>query len=681
MRRWLYLGLIACLGLTSLFVIDRYYRDQNTQENNKQLSTSTANTQRELENAIEIRLVAVHDLQAFMLATDELPDFTTFDRFAAQLLAHYPVVRTVQYISPDLIIEHTYPLEGNEDAIGINLGQHSTTPVALKAIEERRLVVTDPLIIAQGTWAIVARIALYHDDELVGLVAGVFDIETILGDVSHDIDDQFVICLEDGAGNIFWGTNDIKGNKQSATINIADKQWNLTIGWKNTPPEPNRLTLGLIWLGGLPFLFTVLFLTNSAMTHYDWLNRSVEEKTQALEIQNKILEKEIAERKLVEQELRLSHEILRYLPSGVIMTDMNGIIQRWMGHAKEIFGYTAEEAIGQSVNIVRLPEFQDEFTQKIIQTVRAEGLFVSEMPYVRKDGSHVDVEVTISALYDTENNIVALIGINQDISERRQAEQLRNERTHLELQLEKEKDLTQFRAQLISIISHEFRTPLTVIQNSSTLLVDYEDRLSPQKRHERIRSIMDQVERLAKMLDDIDILLKSQRGFLQYDPKLTNIVEFGTELHTELKHIMHDNHEFIFNHVGRFPLVSIDRELLRHALINLVSNSVKYSEDGGQISLEFICENDMMTINVRDQGIGIPPEDADNLFEPFQRAHNVGNIRGTGLGLSLVKDIVELHGGKIDFESKLGVGTVFIIKIPLKHMHPVPVKPVDIDDL
>lgn len=679
MKRWLYLVLIACLGLACLLTIDSYYRRQIAQENNDQLKTSTLATQRELENSLQIRLVAVNDLQAFMLATDELPNYTTFDRFSAQLLKHYPIVRTVQYISPELVIEHTYPLEDNEVVIGLDLSNHPTAPVALKAIEERRLVVTDPLIIAQGTLAIIARIDLHHDDELVGLVAGVFDIEPILHEISTDIEGDFVICLEDNNGEVFWGTENLKNSTQSAHVAVADKTWTLTMGWKNGPPKPNNLTLNLIWLGGLPFLFSVLFLTNSAMTRYEWLNRNVEEKTQALENQNQVLEKEIAERKLIERELRLSHEILKQSPSAIILTDKIGIVQRWMGSAEELLGYSADEMIGQSIHRIRMPHQRESFSAQILDTVQREGQFVAEIQAITKKQNYIHIETAISALHDAEGEFTALIGINKDISARHQAELLRNERANLALQLEKEKELTQFRSRLISIISHEFRTPLTVIQNSSTLLVDYEDRLTPQKRHARIRSIMAQAERLAKMLDDIDILLKSQRGFLQYDPQLINIVEFGEQLYTELKQIMHDNHEFIFSQQGRFPLVSVDRELMRHALTNLISNAVKYSKDGGKIIMEFISEADRIRINVHDEGMGIPPEEGEELFEPFQRAHNVGNIRGTGLGLSLVKDIVELHGGKINFESSLGKGTVFKIQIPLQNVRSVPIKPIDLE--
>ena len=672
MRRWLYLGLIAVLGLTILLSIDTYYRNQIAEENGKKLSTTTTNTQREIENAVQIRLIAVEDLQAFMLASENLPSFTTFDQFAKELLNHYPTVRTVQFINTDLIIEHTYPLAGNEAAIGLDLSDHPTTSVALKAIEERTLAVTNPIVTAQGSLALIARLPLYHDDELLGLVAGVFDIDAILKEIVNDLDNEFALCLADATGHLFWGDANLKTTSQSTSIAVADQTWRLTVGWQGEAPQPSQFTLGLIWLGGLPFLLSLMFLTNQAFTRYDWLNKSVAEKTRELEMKNQQLEREVAERKLAERELQLSHEILKQLPSAIILANTDGVIQRWMGRAQEIFGYTETEAIGQSINIIRLPSLQDEYTELIVKTVYETGKFIAEKPYRRKDGTIVPIETNISALHDEDGHSIALIAVIKDITERKQTEQLREEHAQLELQLEKEKELVQFRSQLISIIAHEFRTPLTIILTSSTLLVDYEDKLTPEKRRKRIRNIVEQAERLGKMLDDIDILTKSQRGFLQYDPKLMNIVSFCENLVDELTHIIHVNQKLVFESHGSFSLMSLDPELMRHALTNLVSNAIKYSEDGGTISLELTREDKHLIIKVRDQGIGIPPEDGEHLFEPFHRAHNVGSIRGTGLGLSIVKDIVELHGGKITFESKPNIGTVFIIKIPLRDSPPLP---------
>ena len=669
MKRWVYLGLIAILGFISLLAADTYYRNQTSQENDKELRATTSSIHHKIEDAIRIRLIAVQDLQAFMLAVDDLPSFTTFDKFAEELLMHYPIVRTVQFINTNLIIEHTYPLEGNEAAVGLDLSNHPTTPTALKAIEERTLAVTNPIVIAQGSLAIIARAPLYHEDELVGLVAGVFDIEPILLEVLEDIDDDFTICLEDETGKLFWGDTSLKTTSQTASFSVSDRTWTLNVGWKDEEPRPSRFTLGLIWMGGLPFLLSLLFLANQAFTRYNWLNRSVQEKTQELEQKNQLLGTEIIERKLVEQELRLSHEILKQLPNAIILANTDGIIQRWMGRAEETFGYTESEVIGKSMNMIRVPNLHEKYTQHILRTVEQEGKFVGEIPCLHKDGTVIPIETTISALHDLAGNITALIGINKDITERKQTENLREEHSRLASQLDKEKEQVQFRSQLISIIAHEFRTPLTVILNSSTLLVDYEDRLTPEKRHKRIRSIVAQAERLGKMLDDIDILSKSQRGFLQYNPQLMNIVKFCENLVEELNNIVQKNQELVFKRQGEFPLISVDGELMRHALTNLISNAVKYSEDGNQIGLEIVRQEDFVIINVRDKGIGIPPEDAEYLFEPFHRAHNVGNIRGTGLGLSIVKDIVELHGGQVSFESESSVGTVFTIKIPFTHIH------------
>jgi PAS domain S-box-containing protein len=278
-------------------------------------------------------------------------------------------------------------------------------------------------------------------------------------------------------------------------------------------------------------------------------------------------------------------------------------------------------------------------------------------------------EVSIAAGWSDHSHAESqlLVAVARDITERKQAELLRTQQTTLEIALEKEKELAQLRSQLISTIAHEFRTPLTVILFSSSLLVKYGDRLSPERHSETVENIVMQVKRLDEMLDDVSTLSKTRRGFLQFQPQPVDIAAFCAQLVEELESIKQPNQVLVLNVMDHFANpVQLDEVLLRHTLTNLISNAIKYSPDGGVVTLE-LCQSDgNIVLTVNDQGIGIPPGDMDRLFQPFYRAANVSNIHGTGLGLSIAREAVALHGGTITCKSQLNKGTTFKVIIPMK---------------
>jgi signal transduction histidine kinase len=217
--------------------------------------------------------------------------------------------------------------------------------------------------------------------------------------------------------------------------------------------------------------------------------------------------------------------------------------------------------------------------------------------------------------------------------------------------------------------SHEFRTPLTSILGSAELLKHYGHKWGEEKKLNHFGRIHSAVQHMTQMLDDMLLIGKAESGNLEFNPVPLDVVEFCHSLVEESRMI--DRHHTIhFSCRGDIPpAVSLDERLLRHILSNLLSNAIKYSPAEKPIHLVLTLQGDEVVFQVKDRGIGIPSEDRLRLFEPFQRAQNVGKISGTGLGLAIVKKAVDRHGGAIAVESEVGVGTTFRVTIPL---HPEP---------
>ncbi len=253
-----------------------------------------------------------------------------------------------------------------------------------------------------------------------------------------------------------------------------------------------------------------------------------------------------------------------------------------------------------------------------------------------------------------------IYAIARDITERKNTE------IALKKSLEKEQELNELKSRFISMTSHEFRTPLAVIGSSVGILKTFGHKLSEEQKKEHLSTIQTYIKHSTTLLDDILLLNRAETGKLSFNPSYFDLPEFCQSVIQDLQ-ISTDKHSLIFALEGknRNNNVYLDQKLIRQILLNLLSNSIKYSAQGGPINLDLIMEEQNITFRIKDSGIGIPPEDQKHLFESFHRANNVGTIQGTGLGLSIVKKCVELHQGAITFESKINEGSTFIVTIPL----------------
>ncbi|MBR46669.1 MAG: hypothetical protein CMM31_09380 [Rhodospirillaceae bacterium] len=240
----------------------------------------------------------------------------------------------------------------------------------------------------------------------------------------------------------------------------------------------------------------------------------------------------------------------------------------------------------------------------------------------------------------------------------------KNRETNRLLALEKEVELSSMKSNFVATASHEFRTPLTTIFSAADLLHHYSDQMDEKQRLYYLEEIKQEVGDMTQLLDDILIVRKMEAGMFSFSPQKSNIELLLRNIVRASQNMAGNVHAINLNISCDGSNVSIDDSLIRHIVNNLLSNAIKYSPDGESIEVSLARQNGEIILDVADSGIGIPEEDIDRVFDTFFRADNSSGIGGTGLGLSVVKTAVELHGGRITVDSIVDEGTTFSVRIP-----------------
>jgi signal transduction histidine kinase len=252
-----------------------------------------------------------------------------------------------------------------------------------------------------------------------------------------------------------------------------------------------------------------------------------------------------------------------------------------------------------------------------------------------------------------------LLGILLDITQRKQVER------ELHRTVAREKELSQLKSNFVSMVSHEFRTPLGIIQSSAELLRDFHQRMQPAEREEQLESVTRNTRRMAGMMEEILVLSRLDAGKLDFRPSMLDLNSFCRRIVDEVLSATSRRCSIELS-LNSIPTeAQADERLLSHIFTNLLSNAVKYSDARTAVHFSVARDGRDAVCVIRDKGIGIPEKDQQHLFSAFHRGSNVGTRPGTGLGLLLVKRCADLHGGSVHVNSKIGEGTAVTVKLPV----------------
>jgi PAS domain S-box-containing protein len=393
---------------------------------------------------------------------------------------------------------------------------------------------------------------------------------------------------------------------------------------------------------------------------------------------------------------------------GFVIADDLGNIVLVNPSACRIFGYDAEEMVGQKIEML-IPEYykrshvqlRDHFYKE--PQNRSMG-HARELYGRKKDGVNFPVEVSLSTyLQDNNRFIIAFI---VDITQRKEIEQnmlrqqkqlekvsdemrklnseleakveertvilkealqrLEQSQEELSEALDKERQLSEIKSRFVSMASHEFRTPFSTVLSSASLLSRYTTTEEQEKRQKHIEKIKGSVKHLNDLLDDFLSLGKLDEGKVGAQFAELNLYELLNDTIDEMKGLAKRYQNIEYEHFG-LEMIDSDGRLIKNILINLISNAIKFSDEGKTVHVNSIVKEDIAEISVRDEGIGISKEDQAHLFSSFFRGKNALNIQGTGLGLHIVKRYLDLLGGEVNLKSELGKGTIITFTIPVNY--------------
>jgi PAS domain S-box-containing protein len=255
-------------------------------------------------------------------------------------------------------------------------------------------------------------------------------------------------------------------------------------------------------------------------------------------------------------------------------------------------------------------------------------------------------------------------GVMNDVTEQIEVEAQLRLQDQLREALDHERELNAIKNILVSTLSHEVRTPLAAILSASELIERYGERLSVEDYKTRLKIIRMQIQHLRGMLDDISAIIHNETGRIEFKPEDTDLFVLIHDTIEEVRLATSSTHLFTLKRNSDQTQIRLDPRLMKQVMTNLLVNAVKYSPEKSEIMCYLNVMQAGVEITVEDKGIGIPATDLPYIFEPFRRAKNVGNVMGTGLGLKIVKDFVELHHGMVMAESVEGEGTLFTLVLP-----------------
>ncbi|MFN8564949.1 MAG: response regulator [Anaerolineae bacterium] len=383
--------------------------------------------------------------------------------------------------------------------------------------------------------------------------------------------------------------------------------------------------------------------------------------TQLLTHQRLLDEKRVAEVTLRHSEERY-RSLVELSPDGIVVNRDDTIVYVNEAAVRLLRANTADDLIGALVSDVLHEECYDAVWTRL-QQCRVDGEHVQLLDgkLTRLDGQAVEVEIMAAPI--VFENQPATQMILRDVTERRRAEEAQRETEKLRIALEKEKELSDLKTRLMVTISHEFRTPLSIAFSSAELLDKFHEKMKPEQRTDHLHRVEAQIMKITQMIDDVSLVFQSAFERIVLNSSAT---DFAQLCELAIEHVENDEPtpRIRFSAAPALPTMMIDAARIKYVLTSLLSNAMKYSDQGSTVVLDVDRRGAGVVFHVSDHGIGIPADEQTRIFEPFYRARNVGAIGGTGLGLSIVKDIVDAHHGTMRIDSEVDRGTRISVYLP-----------------
>lgn len=369
-----------------------------------------------------------------------------------------------------------------------------------------------------------------------------------------------------------------------------------------------------------------------------------------------IVERDITERRKAWEMVHQFQILVENLNDGVFGLTPEGIITSWNSGAQKMFGYSAEEAVGKSSLILFPPAGKDIHAVLMRRVIAGEAIPDYDATRVRKDGSTIEVSVTLSPILDADGKIVGASAVERDITERRKASR------HIE-------ELNEVRSKFIEIISHQLRTPLTAVNWNLEMILGGDFGKLEKTQHEFLQATHASSIEITRRIHNLLAAMDVEEGRVRFvnEEIILNSLCAATINEMQKKAGLKNIALSYLPPESDIPVIRGDGEKIRMVIAALVENAINYTNDDGKITAKLTAKDNVARFEITDNGVGILQEEQHLIFSRFYRASNASVMLpdAFGIGLFVAKSYIEQHGGRLGFESQAGVGSTFWFELPI----------------
>ncbi len=608
--------------------------------------------------------VAVESTRAFFASGNEI-NKEEFDLFSSALvgsIAAGPIAMpiTIEWVDANNNIRYAYPMnEDNAKVIGLDLNQYPNRLLSIeKAKTTRSTVVTEPIMLQQGYPGLILYSPIYRGGNYFGEALVVMRLSHLLAPVASSSlvyskneyiqTKNFIVPI--GADVILNNSGERVINPQgdlvkdpaaqnyilprtgevSQDIVIADKVWQL----KLTPSYIDSAYQRTELYAGISFVFESLFL------FFLWF--AYRRRGQIVSERNKI--------EKLANDLQKFKLAVDNASDQIVITDAEGIVIYGNRAIEKITGYKPEEAIGKKAGVLWRQPMGLEYYQNLWSVIKTQKKeYVGEITNIKKDGTVYTAIISISPIFDVRGALIYFVGIERDIS--------------------KERALDKAKSEFISLASHQLGTPITAISWNVEALLDGDKGPISEEQKTVLKQIHESSKNMAELVGGFLDITKIEASGFPIEEGEVDLLQISDSVLNELASQITDKKIVLQKKYGDgIPYLAIGTKTARIILQNLLTNAIKYTPENGKVDITIEKTDNKVMIAVKDSGYGIPDEAKSRIFTKLFRADNIKEKvpMGTGLGLYLLKTLVERLGGRVWFESKEGVGTVFYVNLLIK---------------